>query len=103
MMGPAGHGQADPEFPLLDGWEVIHTVVDVGGGTGDMLAALLRHRPHLRGILVDLPGTIARAADTFRPPTSPPPHAPGHRNAATAGTAQDRTALADLSARVQLV
>jgi SAM-dependent methyltransferase len=40
-------------------------VVDVGGGTGAMLAALLRAHPHLRGTLVDVPATVVRAAATF--------------------------------------
>src|SRR5206468_7203868 len=51
MMGPAGHGTFDPEFDLIGGWEPVRTVVDVGGGTGAMLAALLRSRPRLRGTL----------------------------------------------------
>jgi hypothetical protein len=41
-------------------------VVDVGGGTGAMLAELLRARPTLQGILVDLPRTIARSAAIFQ-------------------------------------
>ena len=41
------------------------TVVDVGGGTGTMLAALLRRHPHVHGVLVDLPGTVARADQTL--------------------------------------
>jgi 2,7-dihydroxy-5-methyl-1-naphthoate 7-O-methyltransferase len=61
LMGPAGHGTFDPEFPLEGGWDGVRTVVDVGGGTGAMLAELLRGRPSLRGTLVDLPGTVARA------------------------------------------
>jgi hypothetical protein len=40
--------------------------VDVGGGTGAMLAELLRLHPGIRGILVDQPGTVARSADLFR-------------------------------------
>ena len=65
LMGPAGHGAPDPRFELADGWDQVRTVVDVGGGTGAMLAELLRARPALAGTLVDLPGTVARAADTF--------------------------------------
>jgi hypothetical protein len=40
--------------------------VDVGGGTGAMLTEILRTRPGLRGTLVDLPGTVARASEAFR-------------------------------------
>ena len=61
LMGPAGHGVPDYEVELSDGWDAVRTVVDVGGGTGAMLASLLRRHPQARGILVDLPGTVARA------------------------------------------
>jgi hypothetical protein len=67
LMGPAGHGFPDPDI-LLAGerdWAEVRTVVDVGGGTGTLLAEILRARPALRGILVDLPGTAARARETF--------------------------------------
>src|SRR5438093_732655 len=65
-MGPAGHGRPDPEV-LLDGdWSSVRTVVDVGGGTGSFLSEILRAKPAVRGILVDLPRTVARAAATFR-------------------------------------
>jgi SAM-dependent methyltransferase len=66
MIGPAGHGAFDPDFPVTSGWEQVRTVVDVGGGTGAMLAAILRAHPHVRGTLVDLPRTVARSAETFR-------------------------------------
>jgi len=41
-------------------------VVDVGGGTGSLLAEILRARPTVRGTLVDLPPTVARSAEIFR-------------------------------------
>ncbi len=41
--------------------EGIGTVVDVGGGTGRLLAAVLAAHPHLRGILADRPGVVAGA------------------------------------------
>src|SRR5689334_22875233 len=63
LMGPAGHGVPDFDIELSDGWEAVRSVVDVGGGTGAMLASLLRRHPHTRGILVDLPGTVARASE----------------------------------------
>jgi len=65
LMGPAGHGTPNPEFDITGGWGPVRTVVDVGGGTGAMLAELLRARPQLRGTLVDLPRTVARSAETF--------------------------------------
>ena len=39
-------------------WRGDETVVDVGGGNGSLLAALLRRQPGLRGIVVDLPETV---------------------------------------------
>ena len=66
LMGPAGHGTPDPHFEITGGWESVRTVVDVGGGTGAMLAEILHARPALHGILVDLPGTVARATETFK-------------------------------------
>jgi len=66
LIGPMGHGVPDPEV-LLDGdWSSVRTVVDVGGGTGALLAAILRAHPGIRGTLVDLPRTVARAAETFQ-------------------------------------
>ncbi len=62
LMGPAGHGVPDFDIELTRGWDQIRTVADVGGGTGSMLVCLLRRHPATRGILVDLPGTVARAA-----------------------------------------
>lgn len=67
LMGPAGHGVPDPHV-LVDpaDWESIRTVVDVGGGTGALLAEVLRARPRVRGTLVDLPRTVARSGEVFR-------------------------------------
>lgn len=66
LMGPAGHGPPDPEVLLNpEDWNHIRTVVDVGGGTGALLAEVLRAHPALRGTLVDLPRTVARAAGMF--------------------------------------
>jgi len=39
-------------------WEGVETVVDVGGGNGELLRGLLRRRPELRGIVFDLPETV---------------------------------------------
>ena len=65
LIGPAGHGIPDPVFNLTVGWESVRTVVDVGGGTGAMLAEILRIHPHLRGTLVDQPRTVARSSEIF--------------------------------------
>jgi SAM-dependent methyltransferase len=37
------------------------TVVDVGGGHGSLLAAVLQAHPHLRGVVYDLPEVVAGA------------------------------------------
>ena len=42
-------------------WPATGTVVDVGGGNGQLLAAVLALRPGLRGVLVDLPQGVAEA------------------------------------------
>lgn len=41
------------------------TVVDVGGGHGTLLTAILRTAPQLRGILFDLPNVVAGAQQQF--------------------------------------
>jgi 2,7-dihydroxy-5-methyl-1-naphthoate 7-O-methyltransferase len=65
LMGPEGHGPADPEILVKSDWHSVRTVVDVGGGTGAMLAEILRAHPGIEGTLVDLPGTVARSGETF--------------------------------------
>ena len=68
LMGPVGHGTPDPNvLPNPADWSKIQTVVDVGGGTGSLLAEVLRAHPHVRGTLVDLPRTIARSHEIFGP------------------------------------
>ncbi len=66
LMGPAGHGTPDPEV-LVDpaSWGRVRTVADVGGGTGALLAEVLRARPEVRGTLIDLPRTVARSGEIF--------------------------------------
>jgi 2,7-dihydroxy-5-methyl-1-naphthoate 7-O-methyltransferase len=66
LMGPAGHGTPDPEVLLTAGWESVRTVLDVGGGTGALLAEILRVRPQIHGTLLDLPTTVARSDEIFR-------------------------------------
>jgi hypothetical protein len=41
-------------------------VVDVGGGRGTLLAAILAARTHLHGVVFDLPEGVADAAETLR-------------------------------------
>jgi hypothetical protein len=42
-------------------WPRNGVVCDVAGGVGTLLAAILRDRPDLRGVLVDGPGVLAEA------------------------------------------
>jgi 2,7-dihydroxy-5-methyl-1-naphthoate 7-O-methyltransferase len=42
-------------------WSAVRHVADIGGGTGTLIAEVLRRNPHLRGTLADLPETAARA------------------------------------------
>jgi 2,7-dihydroxy-5-methyl-1-naphthoate 7-O-methyltransferase len=65
LMGEAGHGKPDPEVLLGGEWDSVRTVVDVGGGTGSLLAEILRARPGVRGTLVDLPRAVAGSAEIF--------------------------------------
>ena len=66
LMGP-GHGTPDPQI-LIDPaeWKSVRTVVDVGGGTGALLAEVLRTRPGVLGTLVDLPRTVAKSHQVFQ-------------------------------------
>lgn len=65
LMGSAGHGTPDPDILINGDWESVRSVVDVGGGTGSLLAEILRAHPEIHGTLVDFPKTVARAAQTF--------------------------------------
>jgi hypothetical protein len=64
-MGPEGHGKPNADIPLTGGWDSIRTVVDVGGGTGSLLAEIMRAHPAIHGTLVDLPSTVERSAEIF--------------------------------------
>jgi hypothetical protein len=66
LIGPAGHGLPNPDFHIRGGWDPIKSVVDVGGGTGAMLAGIHQLHAHVRGTLVDLPKTVSRAAEIFQ-------------------------------------
>jgi O-methyltransferase len=49
--------------PVADGydWTAVRHLADIGGGTGTLIAEVLRRNPQLRGTLADLPETAARA------------------------------------------
>ncbi|MCT2582571.1 methyltransferase [Actinophytocola gossypii] len=46
-------------------WSRFTTLVDVGGGRGTVLAAILAAHPEMHGHLIDLPPTAAEARHTF--------------------------------------
>jgi hypothetical protein len=50
-----------PDIVAAYDWGSLGHVVDVGGGNGALLAALLREHPDLRGTVLDLPGAAAAA------------------------------------------
>ena len=53
------HSQEPPAVAAAYDFSTLNTVVDVGGGTGSMLAAILTHYAGLRGVLFDLPHVVA--------------------------------------------
>jgi precorrin-6B methylase 2 len=66
LIGPTGHGTPNADFQITGGWDSVRSVVDVGGGTGAMLAEILRIRPEVHGTLVDLPRAVAPSGEIFR-------------------------------------
>jgi SAM-dependent methyltransferase len=52
-----------PQTYPFDG---IDTLVDVGGGTGTMLAAVLHEHPEMKGVLVEIPAGIDRTMRHFK-------------------------------------
>jgi hypothetical protein len=54
------------EALIADGWRGDETVVDVGGGNGALLQALLERQPGLRGVVLDLPHVAAEARERLR-------------------------------------
>ena len=67
LMGLVGHGVPNARFEIEGGWTNVRTIVDVGGGTGAMLAEILKLRPWLQGTLVDMPRTVTPARKLFDP------------------------------------
>jgi O-methyltransferase domain len=54
------HGPAVAEAYSFDG---IHSIVDVAGGHGLLLATILRKNPHMKGTLYEIPHVVAGAKD----------------------------------------
>ena len=55
------HGDEPPAVAAAYEFSNFDTVVDVGGGTGNLLAAILLRHPRVRGILADLPHVVREA------------------------------------------
>ena len=54
-----------PEVAAAYDWGALGHVIDVGGGNGTLLAAILTTHPGLRGMLVELPGPAEAAGPTL--------------------------------------
>ena len=61
------HAQAIAQIADAHDFSCYGTVVDVGGGTGTLLAAILRRHPAVHGVLFDRPDVIGTARGTFAP------------------------------------
>ena len=108
-LGPAFHAamanrsehEAGEVVAALSGADAWRTVVDVGGGSGVLLGALLAAHPQLRGTLLDVPpalpaarerlarlglaGRAATVAAISSPPSRPAPTATCSRGSCTTG------------------
>ena len=60
------HGQEPPAVAKAYDFSVFRTIVDVGGATGNMLAAILSHHGGPRGVLFDLPHVVRDAPALLR-------------------------------------
>jgi hypothetical protein len=54
------------EFAASEVLRGARTVVDVGGGTGTVVAEVLRARPEIAGVLLERPGMLQHARDYLR-------------------------------------
>ncbi len=62
-----GTAPAEDYMPIARAWDFskYHTVADLGGGGGALIAAVLEAFPHVQGLLMDRPESIERAASRF--------------------------------------
>jgi hypothetical protein len=59
----AFHGEEPPAVAAAYDFSSLNTIVDVGGGTGNLLTTILQANPHLRGVLQDMPHVAAQARE----------------------------------------
>lgn len=57
------HGGEPPAVAAAYDFAKLQTVVDVGGGTGNLILHILRRHPHLKGVIFDLPHVADAARD----------------------------------------
>ena len=55
------HGQEPPAIAAAYDFSTFNMIVDIGGGTGNLLAAILTRHPGVRGVLFDLSHVVAEA------------------------------------------
>ena len=62
-----GTAPAEDYAPIAESWDFSRAkvVADLGGGGGSLILAILKHNPHLRGMLVDLEPSIDSAKARF--------------------------------------
>ena len=53
--------RAGTSMDKYEGFRDVKTMVDVGGGTGAGMRAVVKKHPHIHGIVFDLPQVIAEA------------------------------------------
>ncbi|HZI95094.1 MAG TPA: methyltransferase [Patescibacteria group bacterium] len=59
------HGAEPAAVAAAYDFSDIQTLVDVGGGTGNLLTTILLAHPHLKGVLFDLPHVVPHALQNF--------------------------------------
>jgi hypothetical protein len=59
----AFHGAEPPAVAAAYDFSTLSTIVDVGGGTGNLLTTILQAYPEVRGVLYDMPHVAAQARD----------------------------------------
>ncbi|ANY07674.1 methyltransferase [Pseudonocardia sp. HH130630-07] len=63
----AGHAwQTGPDVASQLDWSGAGSVLDIGGGTGALLSAVLTRHPHLHGAVLDLPAVRPEAEQALR-------------------------------------
>jgi hypothetical protein len=63
-----GSSRLTPAIVAAYDFSAFATLVDVGGGRGHLLAAVLQANPRLRGVLFDRPSAVASLHDSLREP-----------------------------------